>query len=557
MRCLWMIFLAVVMALLVACSSDSSVAGTMIETNTGNKVLIETNTGNGFARVMVSIETLKASEGDTLQLSRMQRDTVGDTIRLTSYYIEDIINAVDISVGFASMDSVPAGDYETLTILPVEGDAHAVAVSLSAEEGETYRIDDSESPVVSVVVVRDTVRKGKASAYVSMDVLESAKAGDTMHFKAPVTESLKNDTLTVVTNFVEYVLTEDDLASKVVLLKNLPEGDYEGYEVSTKDSVIVIESPFTLAADQQLFVGSAKPSEVKKLTIELPEGFKRFAAVDETFNDMPLPVRFEKPMSRPCLVDALGGVVLLESTADSLLYWGRMDQVVFAEDSTIKFDVLENCGTAQDSVVLARRVEHLDNKTPSEDAVARFDVMDAAFGNALWTDSTDQWMFVEDFVPFTKDGYQMSASFWVKADSVSQPAPGKNFTRFLSAKADSMGFMVQQRGDHPTINVRIDAHRNGVGVYNTVYGYADILDGTWHNYSLTIRGDSLYAWADGVNVSRTQFENGGDFSALTNPTIGYNPNNVVGGMDEVFFFDGSQSECWMKLFYALQKQARE
>ncbi len=433
------------MAAFSACSNDSNVAGTLIETNTGNKILIETNTGHGFARVLVSVEEMGIFEGDTLQLSRTERDTVGDTIRITSYYTEEIASASDIAAGVVSMESVPAGSYDSLLIVPVEGEVRSVSVELAVEEGETYRL--------------------------STDRVTRPKVG--------------------------------------------------------------------------------------RVSIRLPEGFEKFAEVDETFRDMPFPIRLDEPMENPCLVDAFGDMILLEGAADdSLLFWGRMDEVIFAEDGSIKFEVLDDCNREQLPVVLARHVEHLDDKVPSEAASARFDDMDAAFGKALWTDSTDQWIVIDDFKPFTNDGFQMSASFWVKADSVSQPAPGKNFTRFLSAKADSMGFMVQQRGDHPTVNVRIDAHKNGVGVYNTVYGYADILDGNWHNYSLTIRGDSLYAWADGVNVSRTQFENGGDFSAVINPTIGYDRNNVVGGMDEVFFLDGSQSECWMKVFYALQKQAR-
>ena len=105
------------------------------------------------------------------------------------------------------------------------------------------------------------------------------------------------------------------------------------------------------------------------------------------------------------------------------------------------------------------------------------------------------------------------------------------------------------------MNLRIDARHDGVGIYNTGFGTARILDGTWHNYSFTIRGDSVFTYVDGVPLSKDQFENGGDFSTCTNPAIGGDEPNLVGGLDEIFFFDGSQSENWMRLFYALQKQA--
>ena len=438
--------LSIAAAAFVACSSDGGVASVLIESNSGNKVLIETNTGSGSARVLFSVDELAVSEGDTLQLSRTRRDTVGDTIHVTSYYTEDIVNASDVMSGVVSMENVPAGSYDSLSVLPVNGAPRTLPMPMTVKESETYRMEGLQQAV----------------------------------------------------------------------------------------------------------------SKVMRASIHLPEGFEQFASMDETFGEMPFPIRLDSPTESPCLVDALGRMILLEGAAgDSLLFWGKMEEVVFAEDGSIRFEVLEGCNMDRKPALIARHVEHLDENAPSEAATARFDLMDAAFGNALWTDSTDQWLLIENFKPFTREGTQMSASFWVKADSASQPSPGKNYTRYLSAKADSMGFMVQQRGDHPTINVRIDAHRNGIGVYNTVYGYADILDGTWHNYSLTIRGDSLYAWADGVNVARVQFENGGDFAEVINPTIGYDRNNMVGGMDEVFFLDGSQSENWMKLFYALQKQARD
>ena len=47
-----------------------------------------------------------------------------------------------------------------------------------------------------------------------------------------------------------------------------------------------------------------------------------------------------------------------------------------------------------------------------------------------------------------------------------------------------------------------------------------------------------------------RFDSGEGFAAAFNPTIGY--GGIRGGVDEVFFFDGAQSNNWMRLFYALQ-----
>ncbi|MCQ2321704.1 MAG: hypothetical protein MJZ91_10330, partial [Bacteroidales bacterium] len=148
-------FLLFMTMLFVACSSDSGVAGILIETNTGNKVLIETNTGHGMARVMISVVDFGISEGDTLQLSRTERDTVGDTVFTSTAYLEKVVSEANIAAGHVSMDSVPAQDYDSLTILPVKGDIRSIAIDLNAEEGETYRIGDKG---ITNLIVSQTIK---------------------------------------------------------------------------------------------------------------------------------------------------------------------------------------------------------------------------------------------------------------------------------------------------------------------------------------------------------------------------------------------------------------
>lgn len=656
-----------VLMLLLAwgCSSDVNTAGTLIETNTGNKILIETNTGSGLARVYLVPSSFNASVNDTLILEKSEREFLNDTLVVYGY--KAVVDSASAAADLLELKHLSAGRYDSVEVRPVEGSVKSFAINLDVEEdqayyldsvgvssvvvqhatgkkllvkalyvsvkdfdihtgdsvrilgqqvalsGDTMMVDDcnhvivADSPSVAtgmlesvdvpqgeynkveitskgkkktvelnyemgsegsfyldstgsklVKVSHKTVREGNSVVYFSMEYLKSVAVGDTLRFGAPVSRRLEGDSIITVTNVVEYRLSEEDVSSKVLLLEKIPEGYYKGFVVSNQKSTVTYDLDLNISAENKSFVYSDKnASAVESIEVKLPEGFEDLSAVDESFKDMPIPVRTKKRLGNPCLVDSRGGVVLLEATsADSLLYWGRMDQVVFTENGTLKFDLLDSCNGKKDSVSLARRVEHFDNSVLSEIASARFDQMDAAFGGALWTDSTDNWYMINNFEPFTKDGYQMSTSVWIKADSASQPAPGKNYTRILSAKKDSVGFIIQQRADHPAVNVRIDARKDGKGVYNSAYGNAWILDGEWHNYSLTIRGDSLYTYADGEVVSKNKFENGSGFSTCTNPAVGYEKNNLVGGLDEIFFFDGSQTENWMRLFFALQKQAR-
>lgn len=668
---------ALLLAMLAVGCSESSVAGTIIETNTGNKVLIETNTGNGFARVMVSVTDFKISEGDTLQISRTLRDTVSDTVFASTEYLEKVATEANIAAGHVSMDSVPAQDYDSLTILPAKGGARSFAIDLNAEEGETYRISDKgttnltvsttlrthssdypvdssemkiehvffdaksfgtntflkckyeefrndsliiydasfghnadsseyalgildfewkmaggqicDSAVVSngdgdertiyvhfelgncaayyvdstgakcVETSHKEITEGNASAYFDLRPFDR-KIGDTIKVSVPVARSLKNDTIYSTLSVVNHVLDSADVANGLVKVNALPEIPKGYWAVDITDEGM-FWSNFALDDEETTFVFVGKYesngyTKVIPLTVSLPEGFGDLSSADESFRDMPLPIRLEKPATKACLVDPLGRIVSLrKSEGDSLLYWGSLMEVVFSENGSLTFDLLNNCYyedwgklVGDTTVVLSRHTESFDNLPASQN--------EGALGNALWTDSTDKWILINDFEPFTNDGTQMSASIWIKADSASQATPGKSYTRILSAKKDSVAFILQQRGNQAAVNLRLDARHDGEGVYNTTYGTARILDGEWHNYSFTIRGDSVFTYVDGVTLSKDQFENGGDFSTCTNPAVGGDSPNLVGGLDEVFFFDGSQSENWMRLFYALQAQAR-
>ncbi len=671
----WTMLLATLLfAMLAACSSDSSVAGTIIETNTGNKVLIETNTGNGFARVLISVTDFEISEGDTLQLSRTERDTVGDTVFTSTAYLEKVVSEANIAAGHVSMDSVPAQDYDSMTILPMKGDVRSIAIDLNAEEGETYRIGDkgitnlivsqtiklhsSDYPVDSnekkiehvffdaktfdmnislkckyeefrndsliiydgefglhrdsveyavgildfewkmaggricdsaIVSGSDSVNRtvyvhfelgdctayyvdstgakcvetsykeiteGNASAYFDLRPLDR-KIGDTIKVSVPVARSLKNDTIYSTLSVINHVLDSAAVANGLVKVDHLPEipgGSHWWVNITDEGG---FWSDFALKDGETTFIYADSIGNGKTIpvTVSLPEGFEDLSSADEPFKDMPLPIRLEKPATKACLVDALGRVIPLQkSEGDSLLYWGSLKEAVFSESGTLSFDLLNNCyyddwgkPVGDTAVVLSRHTESFDSLTGSKN--------EGILGNALWLDSTDSWKMIEGFEPFTNNGMQMSASIWIKADSASQATPGRSYTRILSAKKDSVAFILQQRGNQAAVNLRIDARHDGVGVYNTGYGTARILDGTWHNYSFTIRGDSVFTYVDGVSHSKDQFENGGDFSTCTNPAIGGDKPNLVGGLDEIFFFDGSQSENWMRLFYALQKQA--
>ncbi len=350
------------LAFFAGCSNTSSTdsAGILIETNTGNK---------GLARILVSTENLDVVAGDTVVVFKASADTVGDTLYVDTVDYRHVATSIECASGVMSLDSLPVGDYESVSVHPLEGDVRTVAVSWDVEENST-----------------------------NIDRALNAE------FKGAV-------------------------------------------------------------------------------ALVLPEGFEDLASSDEVFENMPFAVRLPD-VKNPCLLDADGNMV-------------RLSRAELADAPTAKT-----------------------------------------------SDSTDNWFYIPDFKPFSEDGYYMGLSIWFNIDSMQVG----EYAQIISAKKDSMGFTLQKRGTSGAVNLRLDTR---TGVYNTVVGRANgVLDGTWHNYSFKIHGDSVTSFIDGTLLESRQFDAGEGFAAAFNPSIGY--GGLRGGIDEVFFFDGTQSNNWMRLFYALQ-----
>lgn len=422
-----------VLAFFAGCSNTSSTdsAGILIETNTGNK---------GLARILVSTENLDVVAGDTVVVFKASADTVGDTLYVDTVDYRHVATSIECESGVMSLDSLPVGDYESVSVHPLEGDVRTVVVSWNVAENST-NID-------------------------------------------------------------------------------------RALDAEFKGAVALV----------------------------LPEGFEDLASSDEVFESMPFAVRLQD-VKNPCLLDANGNMVRLSraelanvptaKTSDSAVYWGVLPQVAFDGNGAISLDIVESCQSSDHiDLALARYVEHFDSVVPSEAALATGNELASVLGNSRWVDSTDNWFYISDFKPFSEDGYYMGLSIWFNIDSMQVG----EYAQIISAKKDSVGFTLQKRGTSGAVNLRLDTR---TGVYNTVVGRANgVLDGTWHNYSFKIHGDSVTTFIDGALLESRQFDAGEGFATAFNPAIGY--GGIRGGIDEVFFFDGTQSNNWMRLFYALQ-----
>ena len=428
-------FALATVASLIGCSESASdnTAGIFIETNTGNKVT---------ARIAISTADLNLNAGDTIVVHKETADTVGDTAYVSIVDFQRIADSMECVSGIMVIDSFPVGQYDSVQIHPVSGEARSARVNWSI-------------------------------------------AADTLNFD------------------------------------NALKASFDG-----------------VAA------------------IALPQGFEDLASADETFENMPVAVRIEN-ISKPCLQDFDGNVILLDRSkgTDSTLYWGVLPQVIFSDNGKIQLDIISNCQANNNlNLTLGRHVEHFDDFEVSEVAKESGLALTSVMGGARWTDSTDNWTYIGNFEPFV-DGNSIALSIWFKMDSTQ----ANNYTQIVSAKKDSSGYnstgiTLQQRGTTSAINLRIDAED---GDYNKLVGRADgLLDNEWHNYAFIINGDSVTTFVDGKINTQEVFEHGNGF-ANVKQNIAIGGKGARGGIDELFFFDGTQSENWMRLFYALQVASRQ
>lgn len=407
------------------------------------------------------------------------------------------------------------------------------------------------------VLIETNTGSGMARVMISVKNLE-ANAGDTLVVNKSAADTI-GDTVYISKLHYSRVIDSIEVASGIAMLDSLPDGVYDSVQVHSASGIVRDIAVDWEASSDTLYFDGAMSAEFKGVAkLELPDGFEDLASADEIFENMPFAVRLPG-ISNPCLLDANGNAILLDRSQakatsptankqDTSLFWGVISQVQFDNNGNIVFDIVANC-QERDSLglTLARRVEHFDDFAPSENALAMDRNFTSVFGNSRWTDSTDSWFYMDDFKPFSDDGY-MGLSIWFNLDSMEM----ESYARIIAIKNDSTGFALQRRGTSGAVNLRLDTE--GGGVYNSVFGRANgVLDGTWHNYAFKIHKDTVTTFIDGTLIGSTQFKLGNGFAKAFNPGIGY--PWLRGGIDELIFFDGTQSVNWMRLFYALQKQA--
>lgn len=349
---------------------------------------------------------------------------------------------------------------------------------------------------------------------------------------------LPQDTLFVPGSDVFAVVSSTDLEQGILSLNMISPGAASQLLCRRQDSIIQLQAIPAMDEAQQGLIQEGSDGVISaalQLRRELDIALAQNAG--NVFN-MPMPLLLPDSLVSPCITNEDGLAIKLDSTYHSgttTTYWTRVPVLRLGTNSEIVWNVFDQCKVSGDSAnILARKVLHFDAPTDSI----------GVWGKGFWMDSMVSPYVVPSFTTFV-DSSSVGVALWVRGIASEQPS---TYMRLLESSYQNSGIILQQKSNRSTIELRINTKD---GAYNAVFGGADLLDGLWHHYAFSIQGNRVTVVADGVAVADTTFNLGSGFTNSTMPVLGNYPM-FHGQLDEVMFFDGTQTATWWRVLYALQ-----
>lgn len=348
------------------------------------------------------------------------------------------------------------------------------------------------------------------------------------------------DTLFIPGTDAAIVITATMLNKGSATLTNVPNNIALTISAKKSDSTASLTTISSINSNDQIILTGdslqpfVKPSSlIMKLTF--PSSFPS-DAID--IQNMPFPVWLPDSIKNPCFIDSENNLILLDSTftqGDSNLYWGTAFSMSFSLSSQFEFKIIESCNIQSETPALGRLSLHMDQESDSL----------SLWGNSLWLDSSSPPFMINSFYPLV-DSASIGASLWIRMLGSEQT---DTYTQIFDTRSNNSGVRIQQRAGLNSLQIRIDSKD---GDYNAIFGASAILDGAWHHYAFSMTGNKILVVSDGNVIVDTTFNPGSGFSNSYNPIIG-GISNMKGHVDEVMFFDGSQTGFWWQALHALQK----
>lgn len=501
------------MSLLTACSEDTSTAGVLTETESGQT-----------ASLTISINT-NLEVGNPYEISSRPRVALMRTINDRSEIIDSAVTDSNNEVTFKN---VP---YSNFSIVATAQDTLSKASFASII---TDKILESQN------LLSDT---GFAETLLEIDLYKTAK----IKLNAATLGIAPGDTVCITGTLSCGTYDNSAQESGYISIENIPAStysdsyvDYDQVEIihdgaARKDTVYWRVFP----GDDRTANKNAVVDIVSEWSFTLPSISLLDSLQDKTLDSLIAPIPVKRPVTQDdYIVCAFGSTTTSDfmDKSQNSLPWSNSNYR--GADSITTWVMLP----PMDSAVTIYKVH--GEIYPLAAASSRIQYSDSfASGDTLYR------------ATFSEDS-SIAVGFWINAkgseDSIRHT--------ILSLGSDSIGFKVAQcekNADYACS--RIYSGLDSATTDSLIYGKAKILDGERHHLSLVIHKKHLSIAVDGTTIHDTDLKISGKFYDLKGLQVGDYPleNVVVHSFGRYIRKDGEKDwtrlKAWLMAFYKMQK----
>lgn len=501
------------MSLLTACSEDTSTAGVLTETESGQTASLTISIGS-------HLEVGSSYEIDSRPKVALMR-TINDRSEIIDSAVTDSNNEV-------TFKNVP---YSNFSI---------VAMGMDPSGAVTFGNIITDKILESKELLNDT---GFVETHLEINLYETAK----IRLNAAALEIAPGDSVCITGTLSCGVYDKTAQKSGYISIENIPAStysdsyvDYDQVEIihdgaARKDTVYWRVFP----GDDRTANKNAVVDIVSEWSFTLPSISLLDSLQDKTLDSLIAPIPVKRPVTQDdYIVCAFGSTTTSDfmDKSQNSLPWSNSNYR--GADSITTWVMLP----PMDSAVTIYKVH--GEIYPLAAASSRIQYSDSfASGDTLYR------------ATFSEDS-SIAVGFWINAkgseDSIRHT--------ILSLGSDSIGFKVAQcekNADYACS--RIYSGLDSATTDSLIYGKAKILDGERHHLSLVIHKKHLSIAVDGTTIHDTDLKISGKFYDLKGLQVGDYPleNVVVHSFGRYIRKDGEKDwtrlKAWLMAFYKMQK----
>lgn len=500
------------MSLLAACSEDTSTAGVLTETESGQT-----------ASLTIIINT-NLEVGNPYEISSRPRVALMRTVNDRSEIIDSAVTDSNNEVTFKS---VPYSDFSI------------VATARDGSNSVTFGSIITDKVLEYKDLLSDT---GFAETHLEIDLHKTAK----IKLNASALAITPGDTVCITGTLSCGTYDNAAQESGYISIENIPAAtysdtyvDYDQIEI-IRDGVAHKDSVYwrVFPGDDRTANKNAVVDIVSEWTFTLPAIGLLDSLEDKTLDSLIAPIPVKRPVTDDDYIICAYG----STTASDFMDKGQ-NSLPWSNSSYRKADSISTWVMLppMDSAVTIYKVHGEIYPIATANRIQYSDSFSA--GDTLYR------------AEFSEDS-SLAIGFWIEAKGTEDSVRHA----ILSAGSDSLGFEIAQcEKDAEFICTKIFNGLDSASKDGATYGKVKVLDGKAHHVSFVIHKKHLAIAVDGTTIHDTDLKLSGEFYALSGMQIGDYPlkdfilhsfGNYIRKEEEK---DWTRLKAWLMAFYKMQK----